>query len=373
VKLRLAFAHLIVALALAGVAVGARADEAALGPGARIETLVVGHATYHQVVVRSVNAHTVVFLHAGGMTSVRLRDLPAEWQVRFHFDPARELPESEPVASPVAAHHATTPHAGRRDVRIDDVLQRFGQPATVRPDVDLRPKFFELDLSVKNQGRRPSCAVFAVVSALEFQNAELGGKPEKFSEEYLIWATRHMIHRVPIPGASRAGDDDADEGFTLFEVANALRTFGIPLQATMPDTFGHNVDLIEEPPAAVVDEARSHQRVFVHLVPGRDAPTAINNIVQALNAGLPVAIGMSWPNFRSLRNGFLDLQKPQAGAGHAVTLVGYTCASGQLKDVVFIFKNSYGVQWGQGGYGTVTYNYLSNNLTQAVLLEVQGG
>jgi uncharacterized protein YvpB len=139
----------------------------------------------------------------------------------------------------------------------------------------------------------------------------------------------------------------------------------------MPNTFGSNIRNIPDPPPAVVEEARTHQRVFVHRLPGRDTPTRINNLVNALNAGVPIAIGIAWPNYRTLRTGFLDGQKPVTGSGHAVTLVGYTSASGRLEDTVFIFKNSYGAEWGQGGYGTVTYAYLHNYLNDAVLLEVQ--
>ncbi|MEI6108231.1 MAG: C1 family peptidase, partial [Opitutae bacterium] len=57
--------------------------------------------------------------------------------------------------------------------------------------------------------------------------------------------------------------------------------------------------------------------------------------------------------------------------GHAVTLVGYKSGTGRLEDAVFIFKNSWGADWGQGGYGMVTYGYLSQHLNDAVLLEVQ--
>jgi hypothetical protein len=357
-----------------------RADAAAIGPGSRIEELTIGATTYRQVVIRSLNAHTVVFTHAGGLGSLRLRDLPPDWQARFHYNPAAESP-AESVAPPVPT--ASPPHPapgpahpalGKKDPRFDSVLRQFGRPAEVRAEVDLRPRFFQLVLGVKNQGRRPSCAIFAVVSALEYQNAELNGKVEKFSEEYLIWATRKSTRSVATPAAGgAAAKEDADEGFALSEVVDALRAYGIPLQATMPNTFGRKIDAIEDPPAAIVDEARNHQRVFVHSVVGRDPATRINNIVHALNAGLPVAVGMSWPNFRSLRNGFLDRQKPQSGNGHAVTLVGYRSATGRIEDAEFIFKNSYGVDWGQGGYGTVTYLYLTNNLYEAVLLEVQSG
>jgi C1A family cysteine protease len=113
--------------------------------------------------------------------------------------------------------------------------------------------------------------------------------------------------------------------------------------------------------------------VFVHAVPGRDAPTRINNVILALNAGLPVPIGVAWPNYRSMRTGFLSGQKPMAGAGHAITLVGYRSPTGRIEDAVFIFKNSWGVDWGQGGYGTMSYAYLNNYLNDAVLLEILSG
>ena len=40
---------------------------------------------------------------------------------------------------------------------------------------------------------------------------------------------------------------------------------------------------------------------------------------------------------------------------------------------MFVFKNSWGMAWGQGGYGTVTHGYLHRHLGDAVLLEVQAG
>lgn len=362
------------ALLAGGPTVAARADDAApAAPGTRIESLTVEGRTYRDVLIRSVSAHTVVFTYPGGMVSIALRDLAPEWQQRFRYDPAADA-RAEAAASaappPVAPHPASAP---RKDVRFDSLLRQFGQPAEIRPEVDLRPKFFQLDLGVKNQGRRPSCAIFAVVSALEYQNAELTGKVEKFSEEYLIWAARKSVRRVSAApaAAETAAREDADEGFTLSEVVDALRAYGIPLQSTMPNTFGRKIEAIEDPAPAIVDEARSHQQVFVHPIHGRDPATRLNNIVQSLNAGIPVAIGMAWPNYRSIRNGFLDRQKPQSGVGHAVTLVGYKDTTGRLEDAVFIAKNSYGVEWGQGGYGMITYTYLQNNLEEAVLLEVQ--
>ncbi|MEO6994504.1 MAG: C1 family peptidase, partial [Lacunisphaera sp.] len=164
----------------------------------------------------------------------------------------------------------------------------------------------------------------------------------------------------------------SDEGFSLAEVVSALRAYGIPLQSEMPNTFGSSIKSIGNPPPAIVQEARDHQRVFAHQLPGRDRTTLLNNIVLSLNSGLPVAVGMAWPNARII-NGYLSGQKARGDLGHAVTLVGYKSSTGRIEDAYFIFKNSWGPQWGQGGYGTVTYGYLHHYLDDAVLLEVQHG
>jgi hypothetical protein len=355
------------------------AAEPVYGAGTSIESLTVGSTTYHDVRIRSLNARTVMFTHAGGMASIHLKELPQEWQERFHYDAAADA-EAEAALRNVPAPPVATV-APRKIVakakaatKFDELLQNFGQPATVQAEVDLRPTFFKLELGVKNQGLRPSCAVFAIVSALEFQNAELTGKVEKYSEEYLLWAVRKSLRR-PHPSQSLVPTDPTgqtitDEGFTLSEVVAALRAYGIPLQSSMPNTFGSGIEDIGDPAPEVVREARVHQRVFVEPVPGRDSPTLLNNVIQVLNAGLPVAVGMNWPSAPVIK-GYLSTQTPPPDRGHAVTLVGYKVPNGRLDQAYFIFKNSWGPKWGQGGYGTVTYDYLSKYLTDAVLLEIQ--
>lgn len=349
--------------------------EVAYGPGTKIDALAVGGTTYQHVVVRSVNARTVMFTHDGGMASVHLRDLPPEWQARFHYDATAEavadaaLRTATSAAPPPPPRRTVALAATKAGSAFDALMQSFGQPAEIREKVDLRQDFFTFDLWVKDQGHRPSCAVFAIVSALEFQNARALGRGQKFSEEYLLWAVRKMLRRLPAPGALAAASDDYDEGFTLGETVDALRAYGIPLQASMPNTFGTKIDAIEDPGADIVREAREHKRVFLHALPGRDGPTRVNNLVLALNAGMPVPVGMLWPNVY-LPHGYISTQKPTPNAGHAVTIVGYLSATGKLNDTTFIFKNSWGPRWGQGGYGTVSYTYLVDNLTDGVLLEL---
>lgn len=358
--------------------------------GATFDTLQVGKTTYQRVQVRSINARTLVISHSGGIASIRLRDLSAEQQAAFGYDPAADASaesalrdaqsRSEQERAKQAQLRTETTKTTTSAARLDRLMQSFGRPPEVRPNVDLRPKYFELGLNVKNQGIRPSCAVFAIVSALEFQNAQITGKPELFSEEYLLWATCKTLNRPPRVAPvdetaepdSRGSKEVEDEGFALSEVVTALRAYGIPLQTRMPYLFGRGKQ-VDDPPRDVVEEARAHQRVSVYALPGRDQPARLGNLVQALNEGVPVAVGMRWPPSRLLAGGYLSEQKPRTDGGHAVTLVGYENKTGVITDTVFIFKNSWGIRWGSGGYGYATYAYMTNNLMDAAVLEVVQG
>jgi len=342
-----------------------------LGIGSTFSVLQVGSTTYHDVSVRSITVRSLVISHRDGLGSIRLRDLPVALQKAFGYSPEAEATadvaaktlQTVPVRKPAPSQQSAPS-------KFDILLRQFGQSPEILLDVDLSPHFIELGLYAKNQGRRPSCAIFAVVSALEFQNAELLGHSEKLSEEYLIWATRKILgrdRRADVTTVTRSIDDE-DEGFAISEVVAALRTYGIPLEERMPDTLGKKMQDIADPSPALIDEARRHCHVATYPIPQTNL---IGNLVQSLNSGVPIVVGLKWPNYVASRAGYLNLQQPMIGYGHAVTLVGYHCTTQSLDDVVFLFKNSWGVQWGAGGFGHATTAYLKANLTAAVILEVQ--
>lgn len=360
-----------------------------LAAGSTLDALTIGPATYRNVRIRSVSAQTAMIQHDAGITSLRLRDLSPELQQRFGYNPDAALAEAEKqkaaaasaaeqrrqetLAAAKKARATPKPAApAREESKLDRVLLGVGQPPEILPVVDLRSRYTELGLWVKDQGIRPSCSVFAIVSALEFQSAELSGKAERFSEEYLLWATRKTLNRPPSAPDATANPEkleNVDEGFALQEVVTALRTYGIPPLARMHSRFAG--DPAAEPSADVVKEARTSRRVSVHTLPGRDAPTLVLNIVHALNAGIPVPVGLAWPAEVNYRSGHLNTQPVIPDGGHAVTIIGYKSPTGHIEDAVFTFKNSWGVRWGVNGYGSATYAYLSQHLHNAVVLEVQ--
>ncbi len=351
--------------------------------GLDLGALTIGVRSYAEVRVTSRDARSVFFRHREGLGSARLRDLPPEAQARLGFDPASAPPEPPSASSPEPKHatleSATKPPAPlparRSDSRLDGLFLAFDQAPELRARQTLQPEFIRLGLVVKNQGRRPSCAVYAVVSALEFQNARLGGSIEKLSEEYLIWATRRILGLSgagdSAPRDPQSGEFIADSGFTLPSVIAGLQTFGIPLYEDMRNQPGLAVAAVPEPSAEIIARAREKRRVSIAELPGREPSVVVPRIIHALNAELPVPLGLLWPNENAIHAGVLKAQQAVPGAGHAITLVGYECPGGKIEDCVFVFKNSYGPRWGQGGYGRVSYDYLVKNLLDAYVLDVR--
>ena len=363
------------------------------------DELEAGDTTYYQVKVKKVTPKSLLVLHEGGMAQILFKDLDPELQHAFGYDPEVEAAYNQRLrmenaiakkrareqGARLSRQRRTETQTTRRglsplDANVDRILGRFGTEPKMKPTVDLRPRFRQLDLIAKTQGIRPSCSVFAVVSALEFQNSKVSGKPEKLSEEYLIWATRRILG-LPT-GMDREIDLRPDEGevvaqyqdagFSLIEVLQALRSYGIPTYDRKPNTFGLAMAKIADPDPELIQEAQTRRRVYTIPITGRDSVTRINNIIHVLNEGVPVVVGMGWPHWKTLSNSAtLSKQKPLEGSGHAVTFVGYRCANGVKESTRFIFKNSYGIEWGVGGHGFVTHDYLAKYLQGAVFLDVQ--
>ncbi|MFT3870760.1 MAG: C1 family peptidase [Nibricoccus sp.] len=351
---------------------------AKLVAGAKLPSLTVGATTYQNVTIRSVSARNAMITHDGGMKSLLLRDLSPELQQRFGYNPEAERAQEARISAGQAAAEQKQKDriaAARNNQRsgakgkIDQLISLFGTQPTLETSVDFRPKMSDYGLWVKDQGARPSCSVFAILSAIEFQNAELTGKPQRFSEQYLIWATANTIGLTALNQKYNLDDPTGgDIGFTLPDVVTAVRRYGILTQDRMPYRKGGP---IENPSDELIKEAQTSKRVVIQSIPSLDRVSMIANIVHALNSGYPVPIGIRWVKGRhTWRSGHLDKQTPDEDSAHAVTIVGYKCETGKIEDTVFVFKNSWGLDWGVNGYGTATYYFLSQNLFLGVVLDI---
>jgi hypothetical protein len=347
------------------------------GPQA-FDKLIVGNKTYHRVKVKNVTPDSITIFHSKGLTQISLSDLSPELQEAYQYHPEKSAAylqeqhqRSQEQQQARTERLRSTEAKKQANRNVADLQQILNSPLELQESADLRPRIRELSLISKSQGLRPSCAVFAVVSALEIQNARINNRAAQLSEEYLIWATRKSLGLDKMLLETSGGSSqDTDAGFALMEVVSALRAYGIPTQKDMPNTFGKGMDTIEPPPEEIINQARERCKIVAYSIAARDPATSLEYILKILNAQQPVVIGIGWPTWRNLGGGhFLSKQKPRDGYAHAVTLVGYTCESGRVEDTRFIFKNSYGVEWGLAGYGIATYEYLLQNLGSAIYLD----
>jgi hypothetical protein len=90
-------------------------------------------------------------------------------------------------------------------------------------------------------------------------------------------------------------------------------------------------------------------------------------IKDALAAGHPVACGLRWPKVAG--HELLDVPPPEdVYDGHSIVFTGYEDTPGQHGGGVFLFRNSWGENWGTKGHGKISYAYATAYANDAVWL-----
>jgi len=370
------FAQTAPAVAVPASSSAAPAPSSAPNPAEEIiPELHVGSNVYYNVRIVGQTPESVVIAHRDGIGSIPLADLPPDLQKKLNYDPARAAAEAARLQAAAEARKIAANTApgdkGPPLLNAQQILQRFGQPPKIYAEVNMQPRFDQLGIGAKNQGARPSCAVFAMVSALEYQSTPTEGVAPEFSEEYLIWATLKVLGKIGL-SAPKEADTTLDIGFALEEVAEAVHAYGIALAGELPYHFTLTDPHVIEPAPDVIERAKKRTPANGYFITGREPAAEIANILQVLDAGVPVVIAIKWPEQKKFDdNVTLDAQPGLEDSGHAVLLVGYRTKTGKLADIQFVFKNSYGEKWGDNGYGVATYRYMLKNLQSALFLDVK--
>jgi len=327
----------------------------------------IGGRTYERVQVMSVAADTVVISHAGGMTQLNLETLPAELQQRFGYDAAVSAAAAREAQSQLQATAELERRALEIKKRLDEqertertALESVAASGTsfdfadvsIRESVDLRPFFKEHKLLLKDQGAKPACAIYAIVCALEYEYARSFGVDESLSERYLVWAVNETRPGTPMGG-----------GYHFVEILDVVTEHGVPRLSLIPwdlNTLSSNFRPSEE----ALADARTRRGFNVNYYRDTD-PRLIERVVDALNRETPVVIGVRWPHGNTIKHqSLLRDQDPQQEGGHAVTIIGYR-STGSIDSVEFLFRNSYGADWGVGGCGWMSLAYFKANLITA--------
>jgi C1A family cysteine protease len=204
--------------------------------------------------------------------------------------------------------------------------------------VDLRKKC----PAVYDQGDLGSCTANAIGAAFEFELKKQKQKSFMPSRLFIYYNERVIEHTVSI-----------DNGAMIRNGMKSVNKQGVCTEAEWPYIIGK---FTSKPPANCYVDAQCHQVLSYHRVP-RD----LKQMKSCLAEGYPFVFGFTvYDAFESnevAKTGKLNLPTKAEGevGGHAVLAVGYSDKSKR-----FYVRNSWGNAWGQKGYFTMPYDYVTD-------------
>jgi len=218
--------------------------------------------------------------------------------------------------------------------------------------------------SIQNQGDLGSCTAHAAIGVVEYFERRAFGTHIEGSRLFLYKTTRNLM------GVT------GDTGAYLRNVMGALVLCGVPAEKYLPYV---TADFDKEPPAFVYAVADNYEAIkyFCHDPLGMNIPptTVLASVKQYLAAGIPSMFGFyGFPSFsQSNVKGGIPYPCPDEELqwGHAVVAVGYD-DNMKIKNLkcnketigAILIRNSWGTNWGDGGYGWLPYDYVLNKLAQ---------
>jgi C1A family cysteine protease len=221
--------------------------------------------------------------------------------------------------------------------------------------VDLRP----LMTKVKDQGQRDTCNAFAATSLMEFLVKRETGEDIDLSEAYNYWAAKKYVLTTKYLQDTYKNID----GLAGFLAVEAYKTGSMAEKAWPYEPL--NWFSTGDPRCKSVG-SKPATECFTGVPPqgAKNLPYKIKPIYIEreriadfiLKEKKPVIVNLTW-NFDAVSAaGDVRLPAPaelKKSGGHVITLVGYN--SGTKR---FIFRNSYGENWGNKGYGTIPEEYI---------------
>jgi len=217
---------------------------------------------------------------------------------------------------------------------------------------------------VENQKNLGACTAHAAAGIIEYFEKKANNKYIDASRLFIYKTTRNLMQVT------------GDTGAWLRNTMGALVLCGVPDEKFWPYTDA-KTEFDKEPGSfvyAIADDYKA-MKYFCHDPQGANAlgDDVLLGVKKYLAAGIPSMFGF-W-GFASFDScdvvGGIPYPCPgeQAQWGHAIVAVGYD-DSKKLKNTkcnktttgALLIRNSWGVTWGEQGYGWMPYDYVTNKL-----------
>jgi C1A family cysteine protease len=213
---------------------------------------------------------------------------------------------------------------------------------------------------IENQGSLGSCTANAGVGLVEYFERRAFGKHIDASRLFLYKATRNLLRWT------------GDTGAFLRTTMGAMVLFGTPPEGYWPYVIA---DFDKEPSAFCYAFGQNYQTIQYFRLDPPNTPkeTLMKRIKGLLRAGLPSMFGFTV--FTSIGQAGNDGKIPfpcyneKIAGGHAIVAVGYDDKM-KIKNTLcnktttgaFLIRNSWGLGWGDDGYGWFPYDYVLKGL-----------
>jgi C1A family cysteine protease len=218
-------------------------------------------------------------------------------------------------------------------------------PSAVPTSADLR----NYCSPIYDQGQIGSCTANALTGAMEY----LENKTKEFEiKNEFINLSRLFVYYNE---RSIEGTINQDAGAQISDGVKTLQDLGICMESAWPyKTYRFKV----KPSAKAFADAAA-RKIITYARVSRD--NGMVDVKQVLASGYPVVFGFTvYDGFESekvAKTGVLNMpaKTEQVVGGHAVMMVGYDDATQRV-----IVRNSWGPDWGQKGYFTMPYEYVTD-------------
>lgn len=226
-----------------------------------------------------------------------------------------------------------------------DFVFAVARDAVLPAVVDLKPGC----PPVWNQGQTSSCTAHATLAAFLYDSQ---GRPITMLSRMMQYYDSRIL----------SGDTGFDGGAQIRDSAKAMNKWGACEEDLWPFDADH---LLTVPSGDCYVAAKDHRtNSYVAIDRG--------GLRHALASGYPVVCGIevyeSFETDEVAKTGIIPmpLQAEEDNGGHAILLVGY-----DDEKQTFTFRNSWGVEWGDGGYGTLPTAYLQDERLSSDFWQIQ--
>jgi C1A family cysteine protease len=219
---------------------------------------------------------------------------------------------------------------------IRDHIYRSDSTEVLRESVDLR----EWDTIVESQYDLGSCAANALTNAYEL--CVKRNYPEHFTHlsRLFIYYNTRLEH----------GDIEKDTGMFLRDGLKSLSKYGVCSELLWP----YDQEKFNDTPSDECYEDAKKRKIIKY-----EKLISTYYITQVLNNNKPVVFGMEiYESFMELNDRISTVsfpsRKEKSLGGHGMCMVGYN-----LKERLFLAKNSFGPTWGNNGYCWIPFDYIN--------------